>query len=106
MGVFDRIEAIKDKEKTLSPEFRPNYIYQTPLSFIPGVGNKVINKLLNNFGTEMNVLHKVSKDDLEAVVGEKLATTITLAKDGKLKIVAGGGGVYGKVIGENKGYEN
>lgn len=98
MGVLDRIEIIKDKNETQSPEFRPSYVYQTPLSFIPKVGNKIMDKLLDNFETEMNILHKVSKDDLEAVVGEKIAENIILAKEGKLTIQAGGGGVYGKVI--------
>ena len=68
MGVLDRIEIIKDKPKTKSPDFRPEYIYQIPLSFIPGVGAKVINNLLGAFETEMNVLHKLSFDDLESVV--------------------------------------
>lgn len=39
-GVFDRIELIRDKESTKSPENRPPYIYQIPLGFIPGVGGK------------------------------------------------------------------
>ena len=86
MGVFDRIEIIKDKENTQSPEFRPEYVYQIPLSFIPGLGNKTIDKLLNHFETEMTILHKVSKDDIEAVVGEKIANNIVLARDGKMSI--------------------
>lgn len=73
MGVLDRIEIIKDKKETKSPEFRSPYIYQIPLSFIPGVGNKIINKLLENFETEMNILHKLSFDDIEAVCGAKIA---------------------------------
>ncbi len=97
MGVFDRIEMIKDKEKTQSPAFRPEYIYQIPLTFIPGLGNKTIDKLLNHFETEMTILHKVSKDDIEAVVGNKIAQNIILAREGKMHIVEGGGGVYGKV---------
>lgn len=97
MGVFDRIEIIKDKEKTKSPESRPPYIYQVPLTFIPGLGGKTINKLLDSFETEMNILHKLSKDDLEGVVGEKIANNIILAREGKLGIQAGGGGIYGKV---------
>ncbi len=96
-GVFDRIELIKDKEKTKSPQNRPPYIYQTPLTFIPGLGGKTIDKLLNNFGTEMTILHKLSFDDIEAVVGEKLAKIIEDAKEGKLDLQAGGGGVYGKI---------
>ena len=97
MGVFDRIEIIKDKKETKSPEIRPEYVYQIPLTFIPGLGGKTIDKLLNHFGTEMSVLHKLSNDDIEAVVGSKIAKNIVLARDGKMNIVEGGGGVYGKV---------
>jgi len=97
MGVYDRIEIIKDKKETKSPDFRPEYIYQIPLTFIPGVGGKTINKLLDHFGTEMTILHKLSNDDIEAIVGEKVAKNIISARDGKMHIVEGGGGVYGKV---------
>lgn len=97
MGVFDRIEVIKDKPSTKSPSFRPPYIYQIPLQFIPGVGPKVIDKLLANFDTEMNVLHKMSKDDIEGVVGAKIANNIYNACNGNVDIQAGGGGVYGKI---------
>ncbi len=97
MGVFDRIEQIKDKKQTKSPENRPPYIYQIPLNFIPGVGGKTIEKLLNHFETEMTILHKVSKDDIEGVVGEKTANLIIKARSGQMQIQAGGGGVYGKV---------
>lgn len=96
-GVFDRIELIKDKKETKSPKNRPPYIYQVPLGFIPGVGGKTIEKLLDTFETEMNILHKLSKDDIESVVGEKVAKHIVNAREGKVEINAGGGGNYGKV---------
>ena len=96
-GVFDRIELIKDKEESKSPANRPPYVYQVPLTFIPGVGNKTIDRLLDSFGTEMTILHKLSKDDIEAVAGEKVANEIIASREGKMKIHAGGGGVYGKV---------
>ena len=96
-GVFDRIELIKDKKETKSPKSRPPYIYQVPLQFVPGVGTKQIEKLLDHFGTEMTILHKLSKDDIEAVVGEKIAEKIDEARTGNAKIESGGGGVYGKV---------
>lgn len=96
-GVFDRIQLIKDKEKTKSPKNRPEYVYQVPLNFIPGVGGKTIEKLLNTFKTEMNILHKLSQDDLEAVVGEKIAQNIERARSGKMIVHSGGGGVYGKI---------
>lgn len=96
-GVFDRIELIKDKAESKSPKNRPPYIYQVPLSFIPGLGAKTIDKLLENFGTEMTILHKLSRDDIEAVVGEKVADAVIASREGKLQIHAGGGGKYGKV---------
>ena len=96
-GVFDRIELIRDKKESKSPANRPPYIYQVPLSFIPGLGAKTIDKLLENFGTEMTILHKLSKDDLESVVGIKVAEAIIASREGKMQIHAGGGGNYGKV---------
>ena len=90
-GVFDRIELIKDKLESKSPANRPPYIYQVPLGFVPGVGGKTIEKLLDTFDTEMNILHKLSKDDIEAVVGEKIANKIDDARSGKCKVHAGGG---------------
>ena len=99
-GVFDRIELIKDKKESKSPANRPPYIYQVPLTFIPGLGAKTIDKLLDKFGTEMTILHKLSQDDLEAVVGEKVAKEIIPAREGKMKLQAGGGGTYGKVAKE------
>lgn len=101
-GVFDRIELIKDKSKTKSPKNRPPYVYQIPLTFIPGLGQKTIDKLLANFETEMNILHKLSYDDIEAVVGCKIANNIILAREGNLRIHSGGGGIYGKVSDKEK----
>ena len=45
----------------------------------------------------MNILHRLSQDDIEAVVGEKVANTIINAREGKVHIQSGGGGVYGKL---------
>ena len=96
-GVFDRIELIKDKKESKSPKNRPPYIYQIPLGFIPGVGGKTVDKLLENFETEMNIIHKLSKDDIEAVVGEKVANNIVNAREGNMQVHSGGGGNYGKI---------
>ncbi len=96
MGVYDRIEIIKDQKST-SPSFRPKYNYQIPLGFMPGVGGKTIEKLLSNFGTEMTILHKIAKDDIEGIIGKKQAEIIDSARKGEIHIHAGGGGVYGKL---------
>lgn len=97
MGVMDRIVSIKDKEKSISPNNRPPYVYQIPLTFIPGLGSKTIDKLLNTFETEMNILHKLSEDDIESVVGAKVAKTIVAAREGNVNIQSGGGGTYGRI---------
>ncbi len=96
-GVFDRIELIKDKKESKSPKNRPPYIYQVPLQFIPGVGGKTIETLLKTFNTEMNILHNLSVDDIEGIVGRKAAVNIDNARSGKMMVHSGGGGNYGKV---------
>ena len=97
MGVYDRIEVIKDKKNSKSPNHRPPYIYQIPLTFIPGIGKKSMDTLIKTFNTEMNIIHNVSKDDLESIVGLKNANSIIMAREGKFTLQQGGGGVYGKV---------
>ncbi|NLZ53051.1 MAG: TIGR00375 family protein, partial [Thermoanaerobacteraceae bacterium] len=98
LGVFDRIALIADYKTPIHPENRPLYHYQVPLEFIPGIGNKTIEKLILNFGTEMNVIHNADKIQLTDVVGEQIATSIILAREGKLDMKVGGGGFYGKVL--------
>ncbi|AGT32636.1 hypothetical protein M493_11940 [Geobacillus genomosp. 3] len=95
-GVFERLEELKTAER--GPK-RPPYIYQVPLEFIPGLGPKAYEKLLDRFGTEMHVLHEAAEEELAETVGEKLARLIVLARSGALAIEAGGGGKYGKVRG-------
>lgn len=98
LGVLDRIEQIKDKEYSISPPNRPKYIYQIPLSFIPGVGNKTLNKLLCSFGTEMDILHNATDEDIREVIPTKIADNIINARKGNLHIHDGGGGNYGKIM--------
>lgn len=103
-GVFDRIREIEDWSTPIHPPERPPYYHQVPLLFMPGVGPKTVAKLLERFGTEMNVLHKADYEGLVDVVGKKRALVIDQARQGKLAIAAGGGGLYGKV--SSKGADN
>lgn len=96
-GVMDRIEEIADLQHSESPSHRPPYHYQVPLEFIPGLGKKTMEKLLDHFSTEMNILHNVSRQDLAEVTGEKIADYIEQARNGTLALSSGGGGKYGKV---------
>ena len=64
---------------------------------MPGIGKVTLEKLLAEFGTEMRVLQQVSFEDLAKVVGAKLAALIIKSRQGTLKIIPGGGGIYGKI---------
>lgn len=96
-GVLDRINQIADHSIPIYPNWRPPYIYQIPLEFIPGIGKKTLQHLLAAFGTEMHILHSASEDELEAVVGAKLTRLILAARSGNAIIKVGGGGLYGKM---------
>ncbi|QSS98545.1 TIGR00375 family protein [Pontibacillus sp. ALD_SL1] len=94
-GVADRIgELIK---KGRHPRKRPPYIHQIPLEYLPKLGPKTLEKLLKAFGTEMNVLHHCSKEDLEEIVPSSLAYTIVRNRLGHVAVEAGGGGTYGRI---------
>lgn len=94
-GVRDRIQELATNG-TRKPE-RPPYIYQVPLEFIPGLGPKTLQRLLEAFGTEMNIIHHASYSALKAVVKEEIAQMIIQLRIGKLPIVSGGGGKYGTI---------
>ncbi|GLC90239.1 endonuclease Q family protein [Lysinibacillus piscis] len=94
-GVAARIQELSSA--SVIPRQRPPYIHQVPLDFIPGLGPKMMERLLQAFGTEMNILHRATYEQLEQVVPAKIAQMIDLARTGQLAITVGGGGVYGKV---------
>jgi uncharacterized protein (TIGR00375 family) len=93
-GVAERIRELKTAEE--GPE-RPPYHHQVPLQFIPGLGPKLLEKLLHHFGTEMAILHEVPEKALTEVVPEKIAKLIIRAREGTLSFDAGGGGRYGRI---------
>jgi uncharacterized protein (TIGR00375 family) len=96
-GVMDRVLSIADREAPQVPDWKPPYIWQVPLEFIPGLGPALLQRLLDRFGTEMNILHQADRDELAEVAGETIAGLIVQAREGKLNIGSGGGGKYGRV---------
>lgn len=96
-GVMDRIARLADRTDPESASARPPYRYQVPLEFIPGLGRRTLDRLLDRFGTEMNVVHRASFEALEQCAGESVARYIMQARDGDLQLQEGGGGRYGKV---------
>lgn len=98
VGVRDRIEVIKDRKTPVSRR-STEYHYQVPLEFLPGAGPKTIDRLIGHFGNEMNVLHKATEEELKHVVKESIAEAIILAREGRIGVGAGGGGIYGRIEG-------
>lgn len=96
-GVMDRIEDIGDRTEPVAASHRPPYYYQVPLEFLPGIGPKLLNRLLLRFGTEMNILHHAPVGELEEAAGPRIASLIAAARAGTLQVDSGGGGAYGKI---------
>lgn len=104
-GVYERLLELKmaqEKEQghlveKIKIEERPPYIHQVPLDFIPKLGPKTLEKLRDHFGTEMNIIHFVPKEELQKIVSPVIAEMILQARKGELSVTAGGGGRYGKI---------
>ena len=45
----------------------------------------------------MNILHQTTLEELKKVVNGEIAEKIILAREGRIAIDAGGGGIYGRV---------
>jgi len=97
-GVDDRIRQLADEPAGTHPAHRPPYVEQIPLEYIPGLGPKSLDKLIQAFGTEMDIVHRVEEGQIAQVVGEKIARLIALARENKLELQKGSAGIYGKVI--------
>lgn len=96
-GVLDRILSIADRPHPQPAPHHPPYYYQVPLEYIPGLGPKTFNRLLERFGTEMNILHCTTREELAEAAGPSIADMILKAREGRLSLQSGGGGRYGKV---------
>jgi uncharacterized protein (TIGR00375 family) len=94
-GVAERITELSSLIEI--PRKRPPYVHQVPLDFIPGLGPKMLNKLLDHFGTEMAILHSVPFEALIKVVPQNIAELIWKARHGEINLHSGGGGKYGKI---------
>jgi uncharacterized protein (TIGR00375 family) len=94
-GVAERIKELHSP--VVSRRKRPPYIHQIPLEFIPGLGPKMLTKLLDHFGTEMAILHEVPYESIANVVPIPIAELIWKARNGDILLQAGGGGKYGKI---------
>lgn len=96
-GVSTRITELAENGGDVLKRKRPPYVHQVPLQFIPSLGPKTLEKLRQHFHTEMNIIHYVTKEQLEKVISSKIVDYILKARTGQLFFNVGGGGKYGKV---------
>ncbi len=108
IGVASRVEELADRSEGYRPENAKPFSYLMPLHELiskvisKGIATKAVwgiyNKLLESFGSELDVLLRAEKKHLRAVAGENLTAAIWLNRQNKIKVKPGYDGVYGEPI--------
>ncbi len=108
-GVKDRVEELATYKEPLHPDYRPPYLHLIPLGEIirlalghssthtKGVQSRW-EALVNRFGNEVAVLVDTPISDLESVGEPEVIDAIRAFRDGKITVIPGGGGEYGRVV--------
>jgi uncharacterized protein (TIGR00375 family) len=108
-GVEQRVEELADRPAGFKPEGAVGFMRLLPLSEIIatvlGVDSpstqqvwSIYNSLVEKFGDEYTVLIDGSKETLGKVVDERIADAIVRVREGKVKVVPGYDGVYGRLV--------
>jgi len=108
-GVEQRVEELADRPAGFKPENAIDYMHLLPLSeIIATVLNisspstqqawSIYNRLIRKFGDEYSVLISVSKEELMEVVDEKIAEAIIRVREGRIRVIPGYDGVYGRPV--------
>jgi len=114
-GVDWRIEELSDVPKDNHPAHRPPCLHIIPLSEIISLAIGVKNpwsqkvqdewlRFVKTFGTEVDILISKGTEEL-ATLNKEVAKYIEFFREGKIKYVPGGAGVYGKLIPPGKNVE-
>ena len=109
VGVEERVEELADREEGFIPKDAVPFKHLIPLSELIKTVLKIdtlysksvwseYNKLIERFDNEFNVLLNVPREELEKVIRKQLVDMIMKNRGGKIKIIPGFDGVYGKPI--------
>ncbi|MFA5339515.1 MAG: endonuclease Q family protein [Candidatus Omnitrophota bacterium] len=107
VGVMHRVEELADRPEGFVPEGAIPFKSMIPLAQIisdaRGVGEQSVAvereymSLVNKCGSEFNILLKMGESDLRAQLPEKIAEGVIRVRGGKVEILAGYDGEYGKI---------
>ncbi len=106
-GVSDRVDELADYPEPMHPPHRPDYLRIAPLAEVislaidkdphsPEVQSEW-ERLVTRFGDEISVLIDVAPELLSDVTKTHVTEVIKAFRAGTLKVVAGGGGRYGRL---------
>ena len=112
IGVLHRVEELADREQGFEPKEAVPYKSLIPLSEIISIvtGNDVFtkrvwgiyNQLIARFSNEFNVLLTAEKEEIRRVAKDRIADLVIKNREGRINIIPGYDGVYGKPVLESK----
>ena len=112
IGVLHRVEELADRPEGFVPDNAKPFYSLLPLSEVisfvlkTGISSRrvweVYNRLVGNFGSELNVLLNVDEEQIKEVADRKIAELIVKMRRRNLKIRPGYDGVYGEIASEEK----
>lgn len=107
-GVRERAMEL-GRGKVEHPGHRPDYVYMIPLGEIiakaighsspfTGKVNAIWQRLIEASGTEVAVLMEADIEGIRKAAGDTVADAVLAFREGRIKVIPGGGGKYGTVL--------
>ncbi len=116
-GVRDLINELATYDKPNTPDHRPPYLKMVPLAEIIalalGVKGTTSRKvmgvwepMIRKYGDEVTILLKTPLDDMKGKFSEDVVNAVLAFREGRVKLIPGGGGQYGRIEFPKEGEPN